>query len=72
MIRVDSHAHLYHAGMKLAGDAWHEPAGEARLEDYLAVLDGAGIDRAVLAAASVYADTNDYALAAPACCAIAT
>lgn len=64
--RVDTHAHIYHAGMKLAGDAWHEPAGEARLEDYLDCLDEAGIDRAVLAAASLFGTNNDYALAATA------
>jgi len=62
--RVDTHAHVYHAGMPLAGDAWHEPSGEARLEDYLACLDAAGIERAVLAAASLFGTNNDYALAA--------
>lgn len=64
--RVDTHAHVYHAGMPLAGDAWHEPAGEARLEAYLACLDEAGIERAVLAAASLFGTNNDYALAATA------
>jgi predicted TIM-barrel fold metal-dependent hydrolase len=64
--RVDTHAHVHHAGMPLAGDAWHEPAGEARLEDYLACLDEAGIERAVLAAASLFGTNNDYALTATA------
>lgn len=64
--RVDTHAHIYHSGMPLAGDAWHQPAGEARLEDYLACLDRAGIDRAVLAAASLFGTNNTYALAATA------
>jgi predicted TIM-barrel fold metal-dependent hydrolase len=64
--RVDTHAHIYHAGMALAGDAWHQPVGEAPLEDYLACLDGAGIGRAVLAAASLFGTNNDYALAATA------
>lgn len=64
--RVDTHAHIYHAGMPLAGDAWHAPAGEARLEDYLACLDAAGIGRAVLAAASLFGTDNSYSLAATA------
>ncbi len=50
--------------MPLAADAWHSPAGEAPLEDYLATLDAAGIGRAVLAAASLYGDYNDYMIAA--------
>jgi predicted TIM-barrel fold metal-dependent hydrolase len=52
--------------MPLAGDAWHQPAGEAPLGDYLVCLDEAGIDRAVLAAASLFGTNNDYALAATA------
>lgn len=64
--RVDTHAHIYHAGMQLAEDAWHAPAGEAPLEDYLACLDRNGVDRAVLAAASLFGTNNDYALAATA------
>jgi predicted TIM-barrel fold metal-dependent hydrolase len=65
-IRVDTHAHIYHAGMRLAEDAWHRPAGEARLADYLACLDRHDIGRAVLAAASLFGTDNDYALAATA------
>lgn len=64
--RVDTHAHIYHDGMELAADAWHRPAGEAPLEDYLACLDRAGIARGVLAAASLFGTNNDYALAATA------
>jgi predicted TIM-barrel fold metal-dependent hydrolase len=52
--------------MPLAGDAWHQPAGEAPLEGYLACLNEAGVDRAVLAAASLFGTNNDYALAATA------
>jgi predicted TIM-barrel fold metal-dependent hydrolase len=62
--RVDTHAHIYHKGMTLAADAWHRPTGEARLETYLACLDGARIARAVLAAASLFGTNNAYALAA--------
>lgn len=50
--------------MKLAPDAWAHPAHEAPLEDYLAELKTVGIDRAVLAAASVYGTNNEYSLEA--------
>ncbi|WP_114953912.1 amidohydrolase family protein [Sphingosinicella terrae] len=63
---VDTHAHVFHAGMRLAADAWHRPDHEAPLEDYLACLDQAGVDRAVLAAISLFEDADDYALAATA------
>ncbi|WP_165357582.1 amidohydrolase [Sphingosinicella sp. CPCC 101087] len=64
--RIDTHAHIFHAGMPLAADAWHRPTREAPLEDYLSCLGRAGIGRAVLAAASLFGDYNDYALAATA------
>lgn len=61
---LDCHAHIYHGGMALAGDAWHRPDGDATIEALLAELDAAGVHRAVLAAASIYADTNGYMLEA--------
>ena len=61
---VDCHAHIFHKGMELAPDAWAHPAHEAPLEAYLAFLDEHGIDRAVLAAASVFGTNNIYALQA--------
>jgi predicted TIM-barrel fold metal-dependent hydrolase len=57
---VDTHAHIYTASMPLAQTAWRRPAGEARLEDYLAILDAHGVTHAVLAAASIYGTHNDY------------
>lgn len=63
---LDTHAHIFHAGMPLSPDAWHRPAGEAPIELYLDNLRAAGIDRAVLAAASLFEDNNDYALTATA------
>ncbi|MBB5987526.1 amidohydrolase family protein [Sphingobium lignivorans] len=63
-LRVDTHAHIYHDAMPLAQDAWHRPVGEAPLDAYLACLDAHGIDRAVLAAVSLFGDYNDYALEA--------
>lgn len=62
--QVDCHAHIFHKGMALAPDAWAHPEHEAPLADYLACLNDAGIDRAVLAAASVFGTNNDYALEA--------
>jgi predicted TIM-barrel fold metal-dependent hydrolase len=57
---VDVHAHIFHAGMPLSGTAWHAPAGNATLEQFLATLDQAGVHFGVLAAASIYEDYNDY------------
>jgi predicted TIM-barrel fold metal-dependent hydrolase len=61
---VDTHAHIYTADMALAPTAWSHPAGEARVEDYLATLDAHGVTHAVLAAASIYGTDNDYMLGA--------
>ncbi len=61
---VDVHAHIYHAAMPLSESAWQQPAGEATRERFLATLDGAGVHFAVLAAASLYGDYNDYMIAA--------
>ncbi len=57
---VDVHAHIFHAAMPLSESAWKHPAGEARRETFLATLDEAGVHFAVLAAASIYEDYNDY------------
>jgi predicted TIM-barrel fold metal-dependent hydrolase len=61
---VDVHAHIYHAGMPLSGTAWRLPAGEAARETFLATLDAASVHFAVLAAASLYEDYNDYMIEA--------
>ncbi|MDO9405091.1 MAG: amidohydrolase family protein [Polaromonas sp.] len=62
--RVDSHAHVYDATMPLSSTAWKHPAGEAPVEEYLAVLDTHGVQFAVLAAASIFGHYNDYTVAA--------
>jgi len=59
---VDCHAHVYHRAMPLAGDAWHRPEGEALAESYVAALDANGIERGVLAAASIFGTSNEYML----------
>ena len=61
---VDTHAHIYHDDMPMAETAWHRPPRSAPLEEFLATLDGAGVRHAVLAAASIYGDYNDYMLEA--------
>lgn len=57
---VDTHAHLFTLDMPLDADAWHSPTQDARAERYMAVLDEHGVQFAVLAAASIYGDYNDY------------
>ncbi|CAN5735560.1 amidohydrolase family protein [soil metagenome] len=57
---VDAHAHVYTLDMPMSGTAWHKPPGDATTEQYIATLDQHGVKFAVLAAASIYGDYNDY------------
>lgn len=57
---LDAHAHIYRADMPAMAEAWHQPTKQATLEHYLSALDEAGVRAAVLAAASIYGDYNDY------------
>ncbi|MBS0638764.1 MAG: amidohydrolase family protein [Proteobacteria bacterium] len=61
---VDTHAHVYTLDMPLSGDAWYKPPHEAPVAAYLAELDTHGVRYAVLAAASLYDDYNDYQIEA--------
>jgi predicted TIM-barrel fold metal-dependent hydrolase len=61
---VDCHAHVYTRAMPASDTAWHLPPHDATFEDYMATLDENGVHFAVLAAASIYGDYNDYALEA--------
>lgn len=61
---VDCHAHVYTLSMPLAPGAWHAPEHAAPLGDFIATLDAHGVQRAVLAAASIHGTYNDYALEA--------
>ena len=63
-LTVDAHAHIFHRGMTLARDAWRRPEGEALLGDLVTCMDAAGIDHAVLAAASIFGTDNSYMLEA--------
>lgn len=57
---VDTHAHVYTLDMPMSGEAWHKPPADATTEQYLAELDANGVGYAVMAAASIYGDYNDY------------
>ena len=57
---VDCHAHVYTTDMPLSATAWHHPSADATIEQYIAALDQHGVRYAVMAAASLYDDYNEY------------
>ena len=57
---VDCHAHVYTTDMPLSATAWHHPPADATIEQYIAALDQHGVRYAVMAAASLYDDYNEY------------
>jgi predicted TIM-barrel fold metal-dependent hydrolase len=61
---VDSHAHVYTTDMPLSATAWHKPPADATIEQYIATLDRHGVQYAVLAAASLFDDYNEYSIEA--------
>lgn len=61
---VDSHAHVYTTDMPLSATAWHKPPTDATIEQYIATLDRHGVRCAVLAAASLFDDYNEYSIEA--------
>src|SRR5215218_6574391 len=61
---VDSHAHVWTRDMPLAATAWHTPPGDATIDQYLGMLDTHGVEYAVLSAASLFDDYNEYSLEA--------
>ena len=61
---VDSHAHVYTTNMPLAATAWHTPPHDATIALYVDTLAQHGVQYAVLAAASLYDDYNEYSLEA--------
>lgn len=60
---VDSHAHIFLRDLPMVAHPRHPLDYDFAAEDYLAVLDRHGVHFGVLAAASNYADYNDYVLA---------
>ena len=61
---VDTHAHVYTQDMPLSATAWHTPPADATIDQYVDTLDRHGVKYAVLAAASLYDDFNDYSIEA--------
>ncbi len=61
---VDAHAHVYTTDMPLSATAWHKPPHDATIAQYVATLKQHGVHYAVLAAASLYDDYNEYSLEA--------
>lgn len=57
---VDAHAHVFTVDMPLRDRPRHAPTYSFTVEDYLKVLDEHQVGFAVLAAASPWADYNDY------------
>jgi predicted TIM-barrel fold metal-dependent hydrolase len=61
---VDSHAHVWTTDMPLSATAWHKPPADATIAQYIATLDAHGVKYAVLAAASLFDDYNEYSIEA--------
>jgi predicted TIM-barrel fold metal-dependent hydrolase len=59
---VDTHAHVYTTDMPLAPTAWHKPPADATIDRYVSTLDRRGVEYAVLAAASLSDEHNEYSL----------
>jgi predicted TIM-barrel fold metal-dependent hydrolase len=59
---VDTHAHIFERGLKLANARRYAPAYDATLDDYLRMLDRHGIARGVLVQPSFLGTDNSYML----------
>ena len=57
---VDAHAHIFTNDMPLRDNPRHAPTYDHTLVDFAKTLDANGVTHAVLAAASPWADYNDY------------
>lgn len=57
---VDAHAHIFLQNMPLRDNPRHTPNYDFTFNDYVTQLDANGVDYGVLAAASPWADYNDY------------
>ena len=62
--KIDAHVHVFTSDMPLVDNPRHAPTYSFTHEELIATLDGNGVDRAVIAAASPWGDYNDYTLAA--------
>lgn len=63
MIRVDAHAHIFATGLPLASGHRHAPQYDAKLDQYLGLLDAHEIAYGVLTAPSFLGTDNSYLLA---------
>lgn len=61
---VDAHAHVFTADMPVLANPRHNPDYAFTPEQYLEVMDAHGVQFAVLAAGSPWADYNDYMIEA--------
>ena len=59
-LRIDTHAHVFPAQPKLAPRRRYTPRGAARLDDYLDLLDGAGLSHGVLVQPSFLGTDNSH------------
>lgn len=59
---VDCHVHVFKRGMPFADTAWNRPAYDFTAEHLLKLMDDNGVQFAVIAAASLFGDYNDYTL----------
>ena len=62
MLMVDTHAHIWLKDMPLVANPRHQLDYDFPVQQYLKVLDDHGVQFAVIAAASPYADYNDYTI----------
>lgn len=60
MVVVDAHAHIFKQDMPLRDNPRHTPSYDFTLDDYEKQLDANGVGFGVLAAASPWADYNDF------------
>jgi len=63
MAAIDTHAHIFQRGLKLANVRRYAPDHDALLDDYLGMLDRHGIARGVLVQPSFLGTDNSYLLA---------
>ena len=61
---VDAHAHVFTRDMPVVANPRHNPDYDFTPEQYLKIMDEHGVQLAVLAAGSPWADYNDYMIAA--------
>lgn len=57
---VDTHAHIFHQGLPLAGDRRYSPDYDATVEQYLGHLDRCGLSHGVLVQPSFLGTDNRY------------